>query len=430
MGGERLAREIEETLASLSASGQPISKLSVVGYSLGGLIARYSIGLLYSRGWFAASPPSSSENNNGRHQLQPINFTAFASPFLGVRTPSRGYHTAFWNALGGRTLSASGTQLFLLDTFRDTGRPLLSVLADPKSIFVRALSLFKHRTLYANIQNDRSAPFYTTFVSARDPYADLSQVDLHPLPDYDPTILDPRRPVSRKRSTTITTTGRPDERSSFWAYLKGALPPFVRHLPLYALVTVLSPIAASVFLLNSGYQTFRSVKRMRLHNDEASPLGLGFRGYRLPLMVEGAVESVQARQPQEYLDEDVAENRGARGAAGVGANGHVKPAGGTEGNSDGGESEEGEGEKKPLVRRDTSGAERDGGSESDFPKLALAPEQFDMVRNLDRVGWRKYAVNIEKVRHTHAAIIVRMERESFAEGRVVIRHWLEEEFEV
>ena len=45
-GGERVTQEIEETLEECARSGQTIKKLSVVGYSLGGLIARYAIGLL------------------------------------------------------------------------------------------------------------------------------------------------------------------------------------------------------------------------------------------------------------------------------------------------------------------------------------------------------------------------------------------------
>lgn len=51
-----------------------------------------------------------------------------------------------------------------------------------------------------------------------------------------------------------------------------------------------------------------------------------------------------------------------------------------------------------------------------------------MVQALDNVGWRKYPVYIHKVRHSHAAIIVRIDKPSFDEGRVVLRHWLDEEF--
>lgn len=132
----------------MEKNGTKIKKLSIVGYSLGGLVARYTIGLLYSKGWFK--------------RIKPVNFTTFATPHLGVKTPLLGVQYTIFNFLGSRTLSASGRQLFQIDTFRDTNRPILSVLADPESIFMLALAQFSHRVLYANIVNDRSAPYYTT----------------------------------------------------------------------------------------------------------------------------------------------------------------------------------------------------------------------------------------------------------------------------
>ena len=365
-----------------------------MGYSMGGLIARYSIGLLYSRGWF------SPEGKN----IQPVNFTAFASPFLGTRAPVKGYHSSFWNALGGRALSSSGQQLFLFDEFRDTGRPLLSVLADPNSIFVKALACFKNRSLYANVQNDRSVPYYTAYIDSCDPFEDLSKVDLHSLSEYDPTVLDPRLPVTRK---TPKKTKRGFWERLSWPNTKSFL---TDRLPYYAFFTLLTPIAASVFLLNSGVQTVRSIRRVRLHNDGSSAIGTGFRSYRIPLLLEGAVESMQAREPQDHLDEDDEED--------YAANANGKPRKSVPNGS--AQSGDASNEKTTPIRRD----------DGEFPTLALLPAQFEMIRNLDAVGWRKYAVNIEKVRHTHAAIIVRMERDSFAEGRVVIGHWVEKEFEI
>lgn len=44
-------------MEKLIGEGQNIKKLSIVGYSLGGLIARYAIGLLYSKGWFDKLEP-------------------------------------------------------------------------------------------------------------------------------------------------------------------------------------------------------------------------------------------------------------------------------------------------------------------------------------------------------------------------------------
>ena len=64
----------------------------------------------------------------------------------------------------------------------------------------------------------------------------------------------------------------------------------------------------------------------------------------------------------------------------------------------------------------------------DIPILALTSSQFGMLQYLDNLGWHKFPVHIHKHRHSHAAIIVRKDKPSFAEGIVVIRHWLDEEF--
>ena len=50
LGGERVCLEIEEELQVIESRGGKIKKLSVVGYSMGGLVARYAIGLLHAKG--------------------------------------------------------------------------------------------------------------------------------------------------------------------------------------------------------------------------------------------------------------------------------------------------------------------------------------------------------------------------------------------
>lgn len=77
IGAERVTKEIEEVLEQLTRDGHSITKFSVVGYSLGGLVARYVIGLLWNKRFF--------------DKISPINFTTFATPHLGVRTPLTGY---------------------------------------------------------------------------------------------------------------------------------------------------------------------------------------------------------------------------------------------------------------------------------------------------------------------------------------------------
>ena len=389
LGAERVTQEIETCISNLEKEGSHIKKLSIVGYSLGGLVARYAIGLLFSNGWF--------------DRLEPVNFTTFASPHLGVRAPVLGVHHRVWNVLGSQTLSASGRQLFTIDTFRNTNRPLLSVLADPDSIFMLALAQFKHRVLYANIINDRSAPYYTTCIVTTDPFVNLDQLNINHLPGYAPVVLDPANPVSLKS---------PDIQPPLMTRIAESSHALLSRVPLFALLAVLIPIGSVVFLINSGVQTVRSQKRIRLHEEGKSGIGLG--NYRIPLMVENArttmenaFANINAGQRQQYLPP--AERTPSTNSAGP--------------NKD----QNGSAEKPtlPALRRKSTSSQS-----AEFPTLALTPEQFAMVKALDNIGFRKYRVHIQKVRHTHAAIIVRVQKKDFDEGKVVVRHWLEEEFEV
>ena len=386
-----MAQEIEDEFERLEREGTHIKKLSIVGYSLGGLIARYTIGLLLSRGWF--------------DKLEPVNFTTFASPHLGVRAPLRGYHTTAWNWIAARTLSESGRQLFLIDSFRDDGRPLLSILADPSSIFIKALRRFKNRTLYANIINDRSAPYFTTYIAGTDPYIDLDAIQLNPIEGYEPTVLEPDQPFQMAEYA---------EELSLYSRIASKSSALLTNLPLYAMLAVLVPIGTVTFLANAGYQNLRSSQRIYLH--KTGKAGLGFKNYHIPLLIENAraaveeaIENMTGNEPQEYLSESVQpRHRASLEFEDTGSNIDEKatPNGGSTTTS-----------VNPA-------------STSHFPILALTPEQFQMIEALDKVGFRKYPIHIQKVRHSHAAIIVRSTRKGFDEGKVVVKHWLDREFEI
>ncbi|KAI0472637.1 putative serine esterase-domain-containing protein [Xylariaceae sp. FL0804] len=385
-GGERVCLEIEEELEKIKAGGGRITKLSVVGYSLGGLVARYAVGLLYAKGVFDA--------------VQPVNFTTFASPHLGVRTPLRGWFNQVWNELGARTLSMSGQQLFIVDDFRGTGRPLLAILADPDSIFVSGLRRFRRRTLYANVVNDRSVNYYTAAIAKADPYTDTAKVRVNYLPGYEDVILDPADPVSpaAPKGSGPRTLG---------SLATGSLP-YVKNAPLVAALVVLVPIGVTVFLLNSVVQTFRSSRRIRQH--ELGLAGIQVDKYRMPIWirelrgtVDGVYENLSGAQQQSYLassdDDD-----------------------GDDGSGGDDEDDEDDDEETAILALERKQ------SHPHWPTLALTPSQFSMISALDDVGWRKYRVWIHAARHSHAAIIVRSDTKKFDEGRVVLDHWVKEEF--
>lgn len=403
LGAERITNEIEKKVEELEKQGAKLSKISIVGYSLGGLIARYTIGLLYKNGLF--------------DKLQPTNFTTFATPHLGVRSPTTGYGGQVWNTLGAKMLSTSGAQMFLADNFRDTGKPLLSVLAESNSIFINGLRLFKNKSVYANTTNDRSVPYFTSAISRVDQFVDPDAIDVHYLPGQDPekqVILDPSRPVSMRQS--------PEETRSLlerYTYLNQRT---ISSIPFYAAITVLLPIGATFFLANAGIQTYRSAQRVRSHEEGNS--GFSVERYRMPLLE--SAQAVQDRISKTLSNDKQDDQRPLAQLAGD--NQYLptpppEPASSSSSASSASSSSttnRATAEEKDLARNESKK------ESSSFPLLALTPEQFAMIDNLNAVGLTKYPVHIQNVRHTHAAIVVRTQREAFWEGRVVVKHWAEE----
>ena len=171
------------------------------------------------------------------------------------------------------------------------------------------------------------------------------------------------------------------------------------------------PLGVVAFLINSGVQSLRSSRRIRLH--ERGLAGIQPGNYRVPLITDmrGAVEDVfenlNSAQSNEYLVPGTEEEDGVH-----------EPS-------------------SPILDRaqafktpSKSDHKPEKSLAVDVPTLALASYQFRMINALDSVGWHKYPVHIHKVGHSHAAIIVRTDKASFDEGRVVLRHWLDEEFKL
>lgn len=289
--------------------------------------------------------------------------------------------------------------MFLIDSFRDTGRPLLSIMADPNSVFVKALERFRNKWVYANTVNDRSVPYYTAMMSATDPFVNLSAITPHylsPQPEPGNVILDPDHYVSPRQEVA----------QSHW---QGAIST-IRTIPIYIVLATLIPLAVPAFVMNAAYQTIRSNQRLRHHE---SGKAFKLERYRVKLLEEAQAaqdrvyERLAGEQSEDYLPTPPPESLSSSFSA-------VSK-------------DDGEKERKRRKSQREGGTSKDDGSP--FPTLALMNEQFEMIDNLDRVGFVKFPVHILGVRHTHAAIVVRMQKESFAEGKVVSKHWAER-FEV
>lgn len=298
----------------------------------------------------------------------------------------------------------SGQQLFMIDSFRDTGRPLLSILADPESIFIQGLKKFENRCVYANIVNDRSTIFYTTALSKVDPFRDLEDININYVEGYNRVIIDPDRYL-----LPATTEGPETAPYRLWKKCKS----FLYGLPIYILLFLLIPPASTIFLGNAALQTVRSRQRIRLHGEGKN--GKLFGRYRVPLLV----------QDVQHIMEEVIENASAR----------QEPAYISETET---EAEESDLTKRSAESRRDDAISIDSSTQPanfedpapEFPILALTPEQFAIIDSLNGVGFRKYPVHIHKHRHSHAAIIVRMQWKGFEEGKIVMKHWLDNEFVV
>jgi len=273
----------------------------------------------------------------------------------------------------------------MVDKFRDTGRPLLEILADPHSIFMQGLAKFQRRTLYTNIVNDRSAVYYTTSISKQDPFTDLSRLSLTYLKGYEDVILDPEAPMYFPEDPDVAYPVR----------LARKTQDIAMRLPfLIAMVSYL-PIGIMTVIINSSIHALSSSRRIRQYEQGLTDIQPSY--YRVPLLItslQGAVgdvyQNVNSAQSHEYLDV--------------------------------------EDEEAMQSAPSTPGSASLASCPPNAPVLALSPDQFKMIEALDAVGWRKFQVHIHNHTHSHAAIIVRVEKPSFDEGRIVLRHFVDEEF--
>jgi len=154
--GLRLKTDVLKFINSYNSDNRlPISQISFIGYSAGGLINRYCIGLLQTESFF--------------DKVEPVHFITIATPHLGTRVTSRTFSGRFFNRLmeiavpiyAGR----SGCQMLLIDNHDSDREPLLVNLAGADSPYIAGLARFPHKYVYSNINNDNTVPYSTSSLS-------------------------------------------------------------------------------------------------------------------------------------------------------------------------------------------------------------------------------------------------------------------------
>lgn len=149
IGHRMLLEVLEEINRLLEEEDAKVTKISFVGYSLGGLVSRYIIGELEKLQLF--------------DMIEPVYYATFASPHLGVKFYKS--HLKPINFLLANVLGRVGSELAI----RDNDQMLVKLTEDE---YITGLARFKHRFLFANIRHDRTVNFHTSYITDRNPFND------------------------------------------------------------------------------------------------------------------------------------------------------------------------------------------------------------------------------------------------------------------
>lgn len=393
--GIRVANEIQEAINALNVDGNKVTKLSVAGYSLGGLISRYALGLLFLRGLFDT--------------IEPVSYTTFASPHVGVLTLGTGLASRLFNSLAPYMLAYTSQQLFLTDRVPvHKFKPLLYCMADPELPFYQALAKFKQCSLYANTINDHRTEFYTSALNSF--IKNSSFLNNAGLPKYGPIVLDytesVRLALTREANAQKSLPDATAKRVGLGLLQFGSR--IVNWAGLFVKLTVVMPIWACCSITNSVFQSFSAWVRKRsfLKSDL-------FSTYHN----DSLLKALNDRLEQEPLtvSETITEQAGVAFDSVIEAVNYKYE---TQHSGDSSTNEVNHESDVSVVDQIDLANPKDS--------LNLNKNQRFIIDNLNKLGWKKYPVHISKAKHSHAAIICRYPSPLFDEGKVVIEHWLDE----
>lgn len=231
--GDVVIQEIfEEIRRLLQEKNIRINEISFVGYSLGGLIARYCVGELMRLDGFYDS-------------ITPRFFTTFATPHLGVKFFNNTLTHWLLNTLGSNLLGQTGKDLF-------DPNQILNRLTDPSQIYYKGLLKFKRRIIFSNVKNDRTVPFYTGFVTDLQLFNDWDSIKLKYLDDIPSISLSGRMVKPRVVDLQKCTRGHPVKKSYFTS------DKIIRFGVIFLIVIFILPIWIPFVFIASSFGTIQS----------------------------------------------------------------------------------------------------------------------------------------------------------------------------
>ncbi|KAF9425954.1 hypothetical protein BGZ94_007075 [Podila epigama] len=385
--------EEDTTTKAPTTTTKKVTQFSYLGYSLGGLIGRFAMGLLAEDGFF--------------EKVEPVYFVTMATPHLGIRQPPLTNFSKVFNYLSSRMLSRTGEQLQLIDDYID-GRPMLLVMSEPSGIFMQALARFKRRAVYCNIKNDRSVPFWTASFSDADPFSELDMVDIQYSAGYSSLI------ESFQHRDLETVARLEEERRAALqaASFKERATHTLKSIPWkkYAFFGLLGPILIPIWIVFAsstisvqGYNSRRRTKDLVHKIEDLEKI----RQKASTVSLSGTLTSQEVSDPVKSDDHS--------SHASVTSDVVVKSANASEHRSH---------DATASIVESVTDSEPASFSYPDLKTirpLALAPVQVEISRNLNQLVWKKYIIHIEGL-NAHASIVVREKRFSNDGGVAAVQH--------
>ncbi|XP_022955017.1 uncharacterized protein LOC111457098 isoform X2 [Cucurbita moschata] len=169
--GKRLADEVVQVVKKTES----LKRISFLAHSLGGLIARYAIAVLYHNSNTLSSTlngPCNSSKRGVVAGLEPISFITLATPHLGVRGNKQlpfllglPFLEKLALPIAPIVVGLTGSQLFLTDAKPDKPPLLLRMASDcEEGKFISALCAFQSCILYANVAYDHMVGWRTSSI--------------------------------------------------------------------------------------------------------------------------------------------------------------------------------------------------------------------------------------------------------------------------
>lgn len=440
VNGKRISDEILEETDKINKNGNKVVKFSIVGFSIGGLISRYAIGILLYQDYFK--------------DIIPVNFVTFCTPHVGVLRFGSSFMVRQFNKIVPAMLANTGYQIFLQDkttigsiSTQDNTRqlPLLVWMSEPNSIFYKALSIFRHKTLYANIINDKRTQWFTSAIMDTDPFRSASNNDAKLFEfeyekGFEPTVINIRKPfkINKKNEGNINSSGE----SSLVKYARITL----------KVISSFSVMVVSMTVKGVAFGILTLIERIKL----SKRLSVFFRDIsfnHLYLYDEPSSLSVEEQMTEAPDDEDtdtfanMIEKKLSDqviDSTDVFANTlyssfdpeeeYLHAAGDLLLSEKDNLSATTLTNSKPVNSKDmfvySNGKDLfNTNKESVIQfKLDISPAQARIIRNLNTLGWQKFPLVIRNVDSTHSVAIYRQPGERFKEGKASVRHFVSTQF--